>query len=92
MQELRIERERQLPEPVEGNVFEMSASERAARGIEMLPGSLIEAIEVAEKSPLLRSALGDHVFESLIQNKRIEWDRYRRHVTDFELAEYLPVL
>jgi glutamine synthetase len=32
------------------------------------------------------------VFESLIQNKRIEWERYRRHVTDFELEEYLPIL
>lgn len=87
-----IEREIPLPAPVEENVFEMSPEERAARGVEMLPGSLIEAIEAAEGSELLRSALGDHVFESLLKNKRIEWDRYRRHVTDFELAEYLPVL
>jgi glutamine synthetase len=87
-----IEKERALPAPVEENVFEMSAEDRAARGIEMLPGSLIEAIETAEKSDLLRSALGDHVFESLIKNKRIEWERYRRHITDFELAEYLPIL
>src|SRR6185503_18797819 len=67
-----IENERALPPPVEENVFEMSAADRQARGIEMLPGSLIEAIEAAEKSPLLRSALGDHVFDSLIANKRIE--------------------
>jgi len=84
--------ERPLPPPVEENVFEMTPAERAARGIEMLPGSLIEAIEVAEKSSFLREALGDHVFESLIANKRIEWERYRRHVTDFELREYLPIL
>ena len=58
----------------------------------MLPGSLIEAIEAAESSPFLREALGDHVFESLLRNKRIEWERYRRHVSDFELAEYLPIL
>jgi glutamine synthetase len=87
-----IEKEIPLPPPVEENVFEMSAAERQARGIEMLPGSLIEAIEVAEKSDFLRSALGDHVFESLIENKRIEWERYRRHISDFELAEYLPIL
>jgi len=87
-----IENERPLPSPVEENVFEMTPAERAARGIEMLPGSLIEAIEVAEKSSFLREALGDHVFESLIANKRIEWERYRRHVTDFELREYLPIL
>jgi len=87
-----IEKEMSLPAPVEGNVFEMSDMERNARGIGMLPGSLIEAIEAAEQSPFLREALGDHTFESLIANKRIEWERYRRHVSDFELTEYLPVL
>ena len=70
----------------------MSDADRAARGIGTLPGSLIEAIEAAEQSDLLRTALGPHVFESLIKNKRIEWERYRRHITDFELAEYLPIL
>lgn len=87
-----IENERPLPPPVEENVFEMSAAERTRRNIETLPGSLMEAIEVAEKSDFLRSALGDHVFESLIANKKIEWERYRRHITDFELNEYLPIL
>jgi len=87
-----IEHERPLPDPVEENVFEMSDADRAARGIGTLPGSLIEAIEAAEQSDLLRAALGPHVFESLIKNKRIEWERYRRHITDFELAEYLPIL
>ena len=70
----------------------MTPAARAARGIGTLPLSLIEAIEEAEKSTLVREALGDHTFESLIANKRIEWDRYRRHITDFELTEYLPIL
>ncbi|MEX0782040.1 MAG: glutamine synthetase family protein [Dehalococcoidia bacterium] len=87
-----IEREIPLMAPVEENVFEIPAADLARRGIAMLPGSLIEAIEVAEKSEFLRRALGDHVHESLITNKRIEWDRYRRHITDFELREYLPIL
>jgi glutamine synthetase len=87
-----IEREIPLQAPVEENVFEIPPAELARRGIAMLPGSLIEAIEVAEKSDFLRRALGDHVHESLITNKRIEWDRYRRHITDFELREYLPIL
>jgi glutamine synthetase len=87
-----IENERPLPAPVEENVFEMSAAERAARSIEMLPSSLNAAIEAAEATPFLRSALGDHTYESLIANKKIEWERYRRHVSDFELREYLAVL
>ncbi len=87
-----IEKEYPCPEPVEENVFEMSERERNERGIEHLPGSLWEAIEHAESSDLLRSCLGDHLFESLITNKKIEWSNFRRHVTDYELKRYLPIL
>lgn len=87
-----IEQEYPLPEPVASNVFAMTAEERKARGIGMLPGSLNEAIAAAEQSALLRRALGDHVFESFIENKRIEWDSYRKHVTDYERQRYLPIL
>ncbi len=87
-----IENEMAPPPPVEENVFELTPAERESRGIALLPGSLMQAIEAAAGSTLLREALGDHVFESLLKNKRIEWERYRRHVTDFELAEYLPIL
>ncbi len=87
-----IENERQIPPPVEENVFELTEQERQDRGIEQLPGSLMEAVEAAEATPFLRNALGDHTFESLVKNKRIEWARYKRHISDFELAEYLPVL
>ena len=87
-----IERDRPLPPPVEENVFEMSADERSARGIATLPTNLLQAIEATEESTVVREALGDHVFETLLKNKRIEWDRYQRHVSDFELAEYLPML
>jgi glutamine synthetase len=81
-----------LPEPTEENVFEMSEDARKARGIDVLPGSLFEAIEAAQESDLVRTCLGDHVFESLIKNKTIEWNDYRRHVTDFERERYLGVL
>ena len=57
-----------------------------------LPGSLYEAIREAETSDLLRRALGDHVFESLLKSKRIEWDAYRSHISDYELNRYLPTL
>ena len=87
-----IEREYPLPEPTEENVFEMTEEERRQRDIEVLPGSLYEAIQVAEESDLLRRCLGDHVFESLIKNKKIEWDAYRTHVTDFERERYLAIL
>jgi glutamine synthetase len=57
-----------------------------------LPGSLYEAIVEAQDSDLLRRCLGDHVFESLLRSKRIEWEGYRSHITDYELERYLPIL
>ena len=87
-----IEKEYPLPEPSEENVYEMKPEERAKKGIRTLPGSLAEAIELAEGSKLLKKALGDHVFHTFIENKKIEWDLYRTAVTDFEVKRYLPLL
>ena len=87
-----VDKQYEPPPPVEENVYEMSEKARARRGIGTLPGSLDEAISLAEKSKLLKKCLGDHVFDSLIKNKKIEWDRYRAQVTDYELNRYLPIL
>ncbi|MBI2935030.1 MAG: glutamine synthetase [Chloroflexi bacterium] len=87
-----IEKNMEPPEPVEQNVFQMSEEERASRGIRTLPGSLHEALELTAKSDLVRRCLGDHVFFSFIENKKIEWDKYRTAVTDYELKRYLPIL
>jgi glutamine synthetase len=87
-----IEHEYPLPEPTEENIFEMGDAERRRRGIDLLPDSLREAILIAEESALLRECLGDHVVESLLKNKKLEWADYRAHVSDFERQRYLPVL
>jgi len=87
-----IAKEYELPAPVEENVFEISEEERHRRGIGTLPGDLFEAIQLTERSELVRKALGDHVFFTFIKNKKIEWDLYRTQVTDYELRRYLPIL
>jgi glutamine synthetase len=87
-----VEENYDLPEPVEEDIFEMTAEERVDRGIASLPGSLAEAIDETEKSTLVREALGDHIFDKFIENKKIEWDKYRMHVSQYELDKYLPVL
>ena len=80
------------PDPVEENVYEMTEKERKARGINTLPGSLADAIALTEKSELVRKALGDHVFNAFIENKKIEWNQYRIHVSKYEVDRYLPML
>ena len=87
-----IEQEYELADPVEENVFEMSSEERERRGIGTLPMNLSAAIGLTEKSQVVRRALGDHVFDSFIKNKKIEWDQYRIQVTEYELKKYLPIL
>ncbi len=87
-----IEKEYAVPDPIEENVYEMTEEERKKRGIGTLPASLWEAIQLTENSEVMRRALGDHVFDAFIKNKRIEWDQYRIQVTEYELKKYLPVL
>lgn len=81
-----------LVEPVEKDIFHMTDEERKKEGILSLPGSLIEAIEEAEKSKLLKATLGEHIFNKIIENKKIEWDMYRTQVTEYEIKKYLPIL
>jgi glutamine synthetase len=87
-----VKDEYELPDPIEEDIFHMSEEERLNRGIESLPGSLGEAIAETEKSELVREALGNHIFEKFIANKKIEWDNYRVHVSQYEIDEYMPVL
>ena len=72
------------------NVFELTDEERAAEGITALPQSLAEALDEMERSELVAEALGEHIFEWFLRNKRSEWADYKAQVTPFELARYLP--
>ncbi len=87
-----IEEGLEIPEPTERDIYEMSEEERKDVGIGSLPVDLNQAIEIAEGSALLRECLGDHIFDSLITDKKIEWAKYRAIVTTYELDTYLPVL
>ncbi len=82
----------EIPDPLERNVYEMTPEEKSSMGVHTLPGSLAEAIQLTEKSELVRRTLGDHIFHTLLRNKRMEWDEYRTQVTDWELKKYLPIL
>ncbi len=87
-----IENEYPLPPPAESNVNVMTDDERGVMGVESLPTSLWEAIQITESSRLVSDALGEHVLSTFIQNKKIEWEEYRTQVTDYEIERYLPTL
>ncbi|HEY7400842.1 MAG TPA: glutamine synthetase family protein [Actinomycetota bacterium] len=87
-----IEHEYDLPPEASNNIYEMTEEERATAGIRSLPEDLLEAIRLAEGSEVLREALGVHVHEYLIRNKREEWDSFKSYVTPYEVERYLPIL
>jgi glutamine synthetase len=87
-----IEQGYELPDEVNDDVDAMSIQERLSRGIASLPEDLSDAVREMERSELVAGALGEHVFDEFLRNKRLEWDSYRSYVSPFELERYLPML
>jgi glutamine synthetase len=87
-----IEKRYKVPDPVEPNIYKMEMSERETRGLVALPGNLYQAIIEAERSQLVKEALGEHIFTRFLINKKREWEDYRTQVTGFEIKRYLPIL
>jgi glutamine synthetase len=87
-----IEQGYELPAESAANIFELTDEERAAEGLEPLPQSLSDALHAMERSELVAEALGEHIFEWFLRNKRKEWVAYKKQVTPFELDRYLRML
>lgn len=87
-----IEKQYELRPATTSNVYKMTEAERKEQGIGMLPEDLWEAVQIAEESELLKRCMGEHTFDKFIENKKMEWDRYRSIVTPWELENYLPIL
>ncbi|MDA8233591.1 MAG: type I glutamate--ammonia ligase [Clostridia bacterium] len=79
----------QPPAPTERNIYHMDAAEREKEGIASLPASLYEAIEELGKNPVIKDALGEHIFNKYTEAKLAEWDDYRTKVHQWELDSYL---
>ena len=80
----------EIPPEARANLYDLSRGEQRDLGVAGLPANLSEALDEMEESTLVRDALGDHIFEWFLRNKRAEWSEYQRQVTPFELETYLP--
>src|SRR6187455_1110250 len=87
-----IEKGYELPDPMETNLYHLTAEQRRERGIVALPETLGEAIDELSQSDLARTALGPHIFDRYVEIKRKEWDEYRVQLTEWELERYLHAL
>jgi glutamine synthetase len=84
-----IRRKLPLPEPVEENIYAFDEDELVRRQINVLPGSLGEALDEFRADDVLQAAVGPHVTERFLEAKTIEWNSYRTYVSPWELDRYL---
>jgi len=82
-----IRRELTVPEATDENIYLLEKQNKSSLSI--LPGSLNQALNALEEDEVVREALGAHIFERFLSNKRLEWEDYRMDVTPWELKEYL---
>jgi glutamine synthetase len=87
-----IEEGYELAAPTDANLYELSREQLLAEDIRTLPNSMSDALDVMESSELVADALGEHVFEWFVRNKRAEWKSYKAHVTQWERERYFRTL
>ena len=90
-----IERQLDPGDPNSANLYEMSAEQRAAEGIDTLPENLLDATRELESNSPLRAGLGktrdgDYV-DYFIKIKRREWQLAHEQITQWELDRYLQL-
>ncbi|MGQ9496060.1 MAG: type I glutamate--ammonia ligase [Thermoanaerobaculaceae bacterium] len=86
-----IERELDCGEPVNKNIFEMSEREKRRLKIRQLPANLAEALDNLERDRVVKQALGEHIVENFLRNKREEWKQYISVVHPWERDQYLEL-
>ena len=77
------------------NLYEMTAEQRAAEGIDILPANLLDATRELQSNDALRAALGktrdgDYV-DYFIKIKQAEWQAAHEQITQWELDRYLQL-
>lgn len=82
----------ELPAEAGANLFQMDDASLSKMGINQLPQSLSDALKIMESSELVAEALGEHIFDWFLRNKRHEWMGYKTQVTPYELNRYLKSL
>ena len=76
-------------EPVDLNVYHLTALERESLDIKTLPANLKEALDYLEADKVIREALGEHVYENIMRLGLSEWEAYNTFVHPWEVERYI---
>ena len=69
----------------------MTAEERKEAGITDLPSTLHNAVKALAEDEVVKAALGNHIYTSFVEAKRIEWASYATFVSQWEIDNYLDL-
>ncbi|WP_257350534.1 type I glutamate--ammonia ligase [Pseudalkalibacillus decolorationis] len=86
-----IKNKLQAPDPIDRNIYVMDKEERVEAGIQDLPATLKDALDIFRKNETLTTALGAHATEHFIELKEIEWDMFRTQVHPWEREQYMSL-
>ncbi|MFY7869109.1 MAG: type I glutamate--ammonia ligase, partial [Exiguobacterium sp.] len=86
-----IEKDLNAPKPIDSNIYVMDKPERVANGIDDLPATLFDALEVLRSDKVVMDSLGEHIGEHFLELKEIEWDMFRMQVTEWERDQYMTL-
>jgi glutamine synthetase len=84
-----IERKLEPTHAVDRNIYLMDESERRRAGITDLPDTLLEAVSKLQEDEVIQSAIGKHMARTFVDAKRLEYQSYRREVSQWEIDNYL---
>ena len=84
-----IKKGRMPPKSTSKNIYEMTADELKADGIDHRPSTLKHAVEALERDEVMKATLGEHIYNKYVEGKHKEWRKYQLSVTDWEINRYL---
>jgi len=85
-------RQKMTPPPaINRNIYVMSEQERKANGIDNLPASLDDALELLAQDEIVKNALGEHIYENFREAKEIESEMFRTTVHQWERDMYMKM-
>ena len=79
-------------EPVEEDVYAFDDLKLKEKKIDILPGSLGDALFELRKNGIVKEALGEHTYKVYLHSKHKEWDEYKIQVSKWELDKYFERL
>ena len=84
-----IKEEKMPMDPVTCNLFDLNEEQLNEMGIKPLPSTLHNALKAFKKDKLIQNALGEHLTQSFIDSKELEWSQYTQTVSDWERNRYM---